>query len=128
MRTKPITKSVRLTPDEAAELDRVCREEPVTEAALLKKWVLDGLRRWKLDRALDAYARREVSLGEGAVMAGVPLNTFMAEVERRNVIIMDADEATFRENLERLGRQFELPDLARAAHPPRGQSRGGSRA
>lgn len=123
MRARAITKSVRLTPEEAAELDRVCREEPVTEAALLKKWVLDGLRQWKLDRAVNAYARREVSLREGAAMAEVPLNAFMAEVERRSVVIMDVDEVTFHENLERLGRQFDLPNLARAARPapPRGK-------
>ncbi len=42
-----MTKSIRLAANEAEELGRVARQMSVSESALMKKWVLEGIRAYK---------------------------------------------------------------------------------
>ena len=43
MTTRAITKSIRFSPSEAEEIARISAQDAVTEAALMKKWVLEGV-------------------------------------------------------------------------------------
>ena len=110
---RQISKSIRLTPEEAEELARVCREEPVTEAALMKRWVLEGLARYKLEKAIAAYMRREVSIGEGAALAGVSYNRFEQELWNRRIVVLE--DPQFLETLASLGESFTRQKLVEAA-------------
>jgi len=107
-----ITKSVRLTPDEADELARIARQTAATESALMKKWVLEGLRAQKLERAIQAYMRREVDLRGGAALAGVSYNRFLREVQARHIVILE--DSTFLDRLYELAETFENPQLQEA--------------
>jgi len=95
------SKTIRLTPEEAEELSKICREEPFTESALMKRWVLEGLARYKLERAVAACMRREVSIGEGAAMAGVSYNRFERELWDRHIIVLE--DPQFLQTLASLG-------------------------
>ncbi len=96
------TKSIRLAAVEAEELSQVARQTSISEAALMKKWVLEGVRAYKLERAIRAYMERETDLRGGAAMAAISYNRFLHEVQKRNIVILD-DEGF-------LGRLGELAD------------------
>ncbi|HIQ06803.1 MAG TPA: hypothetical protein EYH31_14180 [Anaerolineae bacterium] len=109
MSTTLITKSVRLTPEEADELARIAQQTAATESALMKKWVLEGLRAQKLERAIQAYMRREVDLRGGAALAGVSYNRFLREVQARHIVILE--DSAFLDRLYELAETFENPEL-----------------
>jgi len=99
------TKSIRLALEEAEELSQVARQMSVSEAALMKKWVLEGIRAYKLERAIRAYMERETDLRGGAKMADISYNRFLHEVQKRNIIILE-DEGF----LDRLGAMADTFD------------------
>lgn len=107
-----ITKSVRLTPDEAQELARAAQQTAATESALMKKLILEGLQAQKLDRAIQAYMRREVDLRGGAALAGVSYNRFLRQVQARHIVILE--DQTFLERLYDLAETFENLELQEA--------------
>jgi len=113
MSTTMITKSVRLSPDESQELSALSKQNMMSETALMKKWITEGIKTEKLERAIQAYQKRQVSLGVGAVMAGVSYNRFMHEIEARNIVILD-DDGHFLDRMLSLADSFDLPDLRRA--------------
>ncbi|MEM7538730.1 MAG: hypothetical protein AAF639_41595, partial [Chloroflexota bacterium] len=86
MRKATITKSIRLSDMEANELGILSKQTALSEAALMKKWVLEGIRIEKLERAIQSYMKGTVDLRSGAIMAGVSYNHFMYEVESRNIV------------------------------------------
>jgi hypothetical protein len=61
------TKSIRLTEDEAQELDDFVRESGEVEAAVLKRAALRGLREDRVDRAFLAYLRGETTARAAAI-------------------------------------------------------------
>ena len=107
-----ITKSVRLTPDEAQELARAAQQTAATESALMKKLILEGLQAQKLDRAIQSYMRREVDLRGGAALAGVSYNRFLRQVQARHIVILE--DQTFLERLYDLAETFENLELQEA--------------
>lgn len=109
MSTTLITKSVRLTPEEADELARIAQQTAATESALMKKWVLEGLRAQKLEHAIQAYMRHEVDLRGGAALAGVSYNRFLREVQARHIVILE--DSAFLDRLYELAETFENPEL-----------------
>lgn len=77
----------------------------------MKKWVLEGLRIEKLERAIQAYMKRQVDLRGGAIMANISYNQFVEEVKARNIVILDEDGF-----LERLDSLADLFDNERLRH------------
>lgn len=112
MKTTTITKSIRLSPDESQELARLSEHHAQSESALMKKWIQDGIRKEKLELALQAYQQRKVDLRTGAIMAGVSFNQFMQEVEAHNIVILD--DQGFLERLAMLADAFQNERLRAA--------------
>jgi len=108
------TKSIRLAPEEAEELSQVARQMTISEAALMKKWVLEGIRASKLERAIRAYMERETDLRGGAKMADTSYNRFLHEVQKRNIVILE-DEG-FLGRLGDLADAFDNESLRQAAN------------
>jgi predicted HTH domain antitoxin len=107
-----ITKSVRLSSEESEELARLSEQTFMSEASLLKKWVLAGIESQKLEMAIQKYMQRKVDLRGGAILADVSYNRFLREVESRNIIILEDDR--FLERLANLANLFEddtLPEV-----------------
>lgn len=107
-----VTKSIRLTLAESEEIAMLSAQSAISEAALMKKWMLDGLQAYKLNLALQAYMDRRVDLRGGAQLAGVSYNRFLHEIESRNIVVLD-DEG-FLEQLAFLAERFESEPLKRA--------------
>ena len=81
---KRVPKSVRLTTEEAALLRQISETKLVSEAALLRKFVLEGLRRSsRLDQAITRYQEGELDLSSAAQAAGLAIRACMGELHRR---------------------------------------------
>ncbi len=100
-----ITKSVRLAPEESERLKRISQTEGISEAALMRRFILEGVKRYRLEEAIRAYARGEVDLSAAARHAGVSVYQMMTELHRRDVTPPAAREK-FLEGLETLAETF----------------------
>lgn len=112
MSVSTVTKSIRLTRTEAKELTEVARRAAASESALMKKWILEGIRDQKLERAIQAYMKRETDLRGGAAMAGVSFNRFLHEIQKRHIIILEDDH--FLDHLAGLADAFDSDPLRQA--------------
>ena len=100
-----ITKSVRLAPEESENLKRISKTEGVSEAALMRRLILEGLARLRLEEAIQAYANGEVDLSAAARHAGVSVYKMLTELQRRDVAPPVAREK-FLDGLETLAKTF----------------------
>jgi hypothetical protein len=82
---KLITKSVRLNPAEDEVLKRLSQQEGVSEAALLKRFVRQGMAAQRLEQAIVAYQRGEADLSAAAQFAGVSVYHMMTELRQRDI-------------------------------------------
>lgn len=98
-----VTKSIRLTPDEAREAGRLATllGSP-SESALLKEALQRGIMQMKLEAAVMRYTLRDLSVGEVAEMFGVPVALLLQELARRRIPTMDAPVEEFEANLRQL--------------------------
>jgi predicted HTH domain antitoxin len=120
MSNEMITKSIRLTTAEANELARAAEQSTATEAALMKKWVLDGLRAQKVEQAVQAYAQGKVDLRGGASLADVSYNRFLSEVQARRIVILE--DPAFLDRLPGLAGLFAGNELQSAIQAVRNAS------
>lgn len=110
---RPITKSVRLSPEESELLAQVSRREHLAEGSLLRKWVLDALTATRLDHAVADYLAGELNLGEAAARAGVSTARMLAELDARGIDTITL--AHFRASVENLIDLFGGSEELRAA-------------
>lgn len=102
--TKQITKSVRLNAEENALLERISEREHLPEGTLMRKLILEGLARQRLEQSIGDYQTGELNLGTAAGRAGVSVQRMMAELERRGIDL--GDEAHVRASLATLTELF----------------------
>ena len=110
--TTLVTKSIRLSPVESKILKRTSQKEGVSEAALMKKFVLDGLAHRQLEQAITAYTHGETDLSAAARYAGVSIHQMMTELEQRNITPPAAREK-FLDGLQTLADTFDGSDELR---------------
>lgn len=112
MSTTTVTKSVRLSSEESEELAELSQKTAVTEAALMKQWIREGMLAKKIELAIQAYMNRKTDLRGAAAMAGVSYNRFMREVQARNIVILENEG--FSERLAYLADAFADETLQEA--------------
>lgn len=81
------TVSGRLPDDLVRELDDLGRLTGKTRSETLRDVVQKGVAAERLERALDAYRRRAVSLGRASEMAGIPIAVFLDEMRRAGILL-----------------------------------------
>ena len=113
MATQSITKTIRLSPAEGAALEQMSREEHLPETTLLKKLVLEGLARRRLEWACAAYARGEVDIGGAARYAELSVYEMIDELKRRDIEMVSPEQ--FLDGLEDLADLFDMPELHEVA-------------
>lgn len=99
------TKSIRLTRDESKSLKRISEAEGLSEAALMKRFVLEGVARYRLEQAVAAYTRGEADLSAAAHHAGISVYQMMTELKQREITPRTATEK-FLNGLETLAETF----------------------
>lgn len=119
MNQSTVTKSIRLSPTESAELVRLSAKSGMSEAALMKKWVLNGIRSQNIEIALQAYMAHKTDLRGGAALAGVSYQEFLHEVQARNIVVLENDQ--FLEELDFLADAFDDTTLRDAVQQVREQ-------
>lgn len=87
-----VTKSIRLVPEENEVLKRISQGQGMSEAAMMKKLVLDGLAHYRLDEAVQAYSRGELDLSAAARHAGISVYHMLNELQRRDIASPAAGE------------------------------------
>jgi predicted HTH domain antitoxin len=100
-----VTKSIRLNSEENRTLQRISQVEGLSEAALMKRFVLEGIFRYRLEQAITAYEHGESDLSAAARHAGISIYQMMNELEQRGVESSLAREK-FVEGLETLAQTF----------------------
>jgi predicted HTH domain antitoxin len=93
------TVSGRVPDDLARELKALGEATGRSRSEVLRDVVRRGLIAERLERALDAYRRREVTAAKASEMAGIPLTSFFDEV-RRNGLLRDYDVEDLERDLE----------------------------
>ena len=102
---KQVTKSIRLTPEEAEDLTQLVEETAFSEAALMRQWVLSGMQQFRIGEAIRAYQEGHVDLRVAAERAYLPVAILLEEMAARKVAIVDDPEA-FGPGLEALRATF----------------------
>ncbi|MCP4422051.1 MAG: hypothetical protein GY805_36015 [Chloroflexi bacterium] len=82
---KLITKSIRLNSDEDKVLKQLSQQEGTSEAALLRRFVHEGMAAYRLEQAITAYQRGEADLSPAAQFAGISVYYLMNELKRRDI-------------------------------------------
>lgn len=59
-------KSVRLSEDDVKALSRICEAESLSESALMRRWVKEGIYGYKLSMAGQLYQEAGYSLGQAS--------------------------------------------------------------
>ena len=75
---KTVTISTRLTKDEAKRIDQLAKEEGLDRSAFVKKMLRQGVKEFKLSRALTAYRRGKVSLSRAAEIAEMSVRDILS--------------------------------------------------
>ena len=75
-----VTKSIRLTPEEADELGRLVEGTAYTEAALLRQWVLAGMQQFPVAEAVRAYEEGHLDLRAAGGRACLPVAVLLEEM------------------------------------------------
>ena len=90
--TKRVTKSVRLTYEEAEELANLVEGTAYAEAALMRQWVLDGMQQFRVREAVRAYQEGHMDLRGAAEQAKLPVAVLLEEMAALKVAVLaDAD-------------------------------------
>jgi len=90
---KRVTKSIRLTAEEARELAHLVDGTAYAEAALMRQWVLSGMQQFRLSEAIRAYQEGQVDLHGAAERAQLPVAVLLEEMAARKVAVLERPDA-----------------------------------
>src|SRR5215470_1174503 len=102
---KRVTKSIRLTTEEADDLAQLVTGTAYAEAALLRQWVLAGMQQFRVVEAIRMYQDGHVDIHQAAGHARLPVAILLDEMAARKVAILDQPDA-FGPGLEALRGTF----------------------
>lgn len=106
--------TIPLTPVERETLRQISTVEHLDEESLLKKFVREGLSRYKIEFAARAYARGELNLSGAARYAGIGVEEMMRELEQRGIDYGPTVEQ-FLDGLDTLAEDFGVEELHQVA-------------
>jgi hypothetical protein len=86
---KQVTKSIRLTTEEANDLAQLVTGTAYAEATLLRQWVLVGMQQFRVVEAIRLYQDGHVDIHQAATRAGLPIAILLEEMAARKVAILD---------------------------------------
>ena len=119
---KRVTKSIRLTTEEADDLAQLVTGTAYAEAALLRQWVLAGMQHFRVVEAIRLYQDGHVDIHQAAARTRLPVAILLDEMAARRVAILDQADA-FGPGLEALrgtfgtGPEAEKRDIVTASRP-----------
>lgn len=79
------TLTTRISDDLEAEIDRISEEEKLDKSAVARRLLEDAVAEYKAEKAFDRYEQGEISLGQLADLADMPLRQVLGELRERGV-------------------------------------------
>jgi predicted HTH domain antitoxin len=89
------------------ELERIAEDEGLETSDVARRYLVESVRRWKLERAIKRFLADRISLGRAAEEADVALYDMMEEVRLRGISLDPTTPEQAREDLA--GFVAELP-------------------
>ena len=112
------TKSVRLDPEETRALAELAGKLGCSEAALLRRWALEGIRETRIDLAILEFTKGRASAEQASRAAGLDRHLFEAELIRRGILgpsaLLEESPAEWLRNLGRVAAKLGSPTLREA--------------
>ena len=102
---KRVTKSIRLTTEEAEDLAQLVTGTAYAEAALLRQWVLIGMQQFRSVEAMRLYQDGHIDIHQAAARARLPVAVLLDEMTVRKVATLNQPDA-FGPGLESLRGTF----------------------
>ncbi len=101
--------NLRIDTELAHHLKRIADEESLRKTDVARRYLVEGVRNWKLEQAIRRYQQGQVSLERAAADAGLTLYEMMDELRRRDVALDQTTPAEARAEIRAL-----LEDMAAA--------------
>ncbi len=108
-----LTKSIRLTEEEAAELQEYLAVTGEVEATVLKRAAMHGIREFRLSQGIGAYLDG-VGSAEAAKIAGLPRAAFLQILIDKGIALL-REPSTLAMELEALANRLGHTHLAAVA-------------
>ncbi len=93
--------STRLDAQDIEDLNEIAKRESLDRAALMRKFLRDEIKQYRMHKAGDLYRKGVASLQEAATSARVSLWEMMEYVERENIQPPEETKEEIREDLAR---------------------------
>jgi predicted HTH domain antitoxin len=106
------TLRIDLSEKEMEWIKNIANEEHIPENVLVKKLVLDGLDKYRIDEAILMYKNKKLNLNASAQFAGISVREFMIELESRD-IALNLTQEMVNQSLNTLAQSFNNDELKR---------------
>lgn len=105
--TNTVQINLRVEDEIAQVLEQIADKEALRRTDLIRKYMVEGIRRWKLENAIARYQKGEISMARAAEEAGILLYEMMEQLRRRSIsqdqTTPDEARAAIQDLLARLG-------------------------
>ena len=100
--SRTVQLNLRIDAGLAAELERIARQEALRKTELVHKYLIEGIRRWRLNHAIARYQARQISLERAASDAGLSIYEMMDELRSRSIALDQTTPEEAREEIRAL--------------------------
>ncbi len=97
----PITITTRVEDALVHDIDFIASKESSDRSSVIRKFLVESLKEWKLQQSLEAYEQGKITLWQAAKKCGMSLWEMVEEVKKRKVRIPYTLEA-LREDIQAL--------------------------
>jgi len=81
-----ISVSARIPEEVFSELEKFMKEESLEKSASIRKLLSDGLKKWKVEKALRSLEEGKVTFLKGAEMSGMTVWDFADAVREKGIV------------------------------------------
>ena len=85
--TQTVQLNLRIDAELARHLNRIADQESLRKTDVARKYLVEGIKNWKLEQAFRRYQQGQVSLERAAADAGFTLYEMMDELRRRDIAL-----------------------------------------
>jgi predicted HTH domain antitoxin len=103
--------NLRIDAELARHLNRIAEQESLRKTDVARKYLVEGVRNWRLEQAIRRYRQEQVSLERAAADAGLTLYEMMDELRRRGIALDQTTPAEVRTEIQAL-----LEEMAAASN------------
>ncbi|MHA1312177.1 MAG: UPF0175 family protein [Candidatus Helarchaeota archaeon] len=80
-----ITTSIRFPEDIIDDLEKICKEEGMDKGAIIRKFLRESIKNYKIKKAIELYRDGLISLWKAAELADITYREALDELKKRNI-------------------------------------------